>query len=174
MTKYIEDKWYVEKYGIETCKQMDAYYEDYSNRLEIGKQKMLENIDSLFNQIKEKSGLTDLAFNAYWKETRGDFYLEIESSNFADKFPVIFNAWKEMKVCNFGGNFWARRNKSGYYGGEEDFTKLCPNIGYGLSVDYCYESQDGGSNGTAIGHAWTDEEHNWEWQYETVIERKEK
>ena len=41
-----------------------------------------------------------------------------------------------------------------------------------MSINYSYNSQEGGSNGQTIGHAWTDEKHNWEWQYQSEIARQ--
>lgn len=169
--KYAEDEWAIKHYGLEQCKLMDAYREDCDKRVEIGKQKMLENIPQLISQICKESKI-ELKFDSKWTEIRGESYLEIESEDFASKFSILWNAWKEMRITNFGGNFWYKRNKKGYYGSEEDFSKLCPNVGYGMSINYSYNSQEGGSNGQTIGHAWTDEEHNWEWQYKSEITRQ--
>lgn len=170
--KYAEDEWAIEYYGLEQCKLMDTYHDDCEKRVEIGKQKMLENLPKLFSKICKESKI-DLKFDSKWtSEIHGEHYLEIKSDDFASKFPVIWNAWKEMRITNFGGNFWYNRNKKSYYGSEEDFSKLCPNVGYGMSICYTYKNQEGGSNGQTIGHAWTDEEHNWEWQYQSEIARQ--
>ena len=172
--KYVEDDWFVKEIGLEACKQRDDYYEDYENRLENGKKTILENIDSLYDLIKKSVGFDVKFKDAYFENIRGEDYLRIESEDFAKDFPIIFNAWKEMTIKQGSGNFWAERNKAGYYGGEEDFSKPCKNVGYGLSVMYSYIHQGGGSNGADIGHAWTDEEHNWEWQYESSVNRAER
>ena len=93
LDKYTEDEWAIEHYGLEQCKLMDAYHDDCEKRVEIGKQKMLENIPQLISQICKESKI-DLKFDSKWTESRGESHLEIESEDFASKFSILWNAWK--------------------------------------------------------------------------------
>lgn len=163
--KYVEDKFYVEEYGMEQCKLMDAYYENEQER----KDKLLEQMTSyesrkqLAELLNSKTGL-NLVYEIKVAETRqGSKYVEIESNEI--KNNIIALAWKSFKLCNFGGNFWTRRNKNSHYGNEEDFTKFAPEIGYGASIDFAYEHNDGGSNGAKVGQIrFTESSGKWEFE----------
>lgn len=157
--KYVEDTFYINKYGMEQCKLMDAYYENEQER----KDKLLEKMTSyesrkhLADLLNKKTGL-DLVYEIKVAETRhGSKYVEIESSEI--KNNIIALAWKSFKICNFGGNFWITHNK------EEDFTKFVSEIGYDATIDFAYEHNDGGSNGAHIGNIeFTESSGKWEFE----------
>lgn len=168
--KYVEDTFYINQYGMEQCKLMDSYYENEQER----KDKLLEKMTSyesrkhLADLLNKKTGL-DLVYEIKVAETRrGSKYVEIESSEI--KNNIIALAWKSFKICNFGGNFWTRRNKNSYYGNKEDFTKFASEIGYSASIDFTYEHNDGGSNGARIGNIkFTESSGKWEFEFVEVI-----
>ena len=168
--KYSESKTYVEMYGEEKCKQMDAYYEDLYARKKAGLEKLIANLPSLFEKIIKKTGIAVPFTYTVEKASRiseddSDKRIEIESEDFSTKYGVIGNAWKKMVIDNFGGGFYKVNNKDSYYRNEEDYSKPCPEVRYNMSIEYRYESYSGGTNGTGIGYAEASEKTNWEWTF---------
>ena len=166
MGKYTEDEFFLERFGKEECERRDAYYENIDVREKNLFFTMLDKKEDLFNLIREKTHLR-LNFTLVIETIRGNKYLKLESDEIEDS--IIALAWKSFRVENFGGNVWYERNKEGYYGSEEDFSKPCPKIGYSMSISFSYTSHSGGYNGTNIGYASFSEETN-EWIFKLVKE----
>lgn len=168
MKKYSEDSFWLEKYGAEICKQMDDYNENLNQRKSNLLIKAVEKQDELFKAINEKTGLKN-TFKLELRKLRNsdDMIIDIESNEI--KNSVIALAWKSFKIANFGGGVWSRKNKEGYYGSEEDFSKPSPEIGYTMSLHFAYTHNDGGTNGASIGTAYfIESEGNWKFELDEV------
>lgn len=169
--KYTEDKWAIDKWGLEKCRQMDAYYDNLLERKNNLVRKALSKSNELAQLIREKTGLKDLnfIFSHHTKRNSTEMLIEMESSEI--KNPFIALAWKSFKIENFGGGCWARKNKEGEYHTEADFSKPSPEVGYSMDINFSYESISHGSNGTEIGRAYFLESEG-HWKFELEKDRK--
>lgn len=149
----------------------DEYYADVKAREDklIEVMTSPENVDRLMKTLNKATRL-DLFYTVKVRELHGGKKcLEIESTEIQN--PIIALAWKSFKVTNFGGGVWAKANKSGYYGHEEDFSEPSPEVGFSCAIDFSYEHHNGGSNGAYIGRL-TFTENEPVWKFELEMESK--
>lgn len=162
--------WMVELYGEEEAKQRMAYIEDIETRKKLGSEVMLRNISGLYDQINSKLGLNLKFFHEFEYDSKGIInFINIESNNFVEDYPILANAWKEFRVSNFGGGFYHDNSHSD----PKDYSKLSKNLSYSMSIDYHYTNHCGGFNGECIGTAYADEASGWKWSFTPAKKRSE-
>ena len=122
-----------------------------------------ENLEPLFNYIRNLIGMPDLKFTVEVNNYQNKNYIEFESDDIHDNF-LIRNAWEEFKVSNFNSGLYTQKYEDGLGGyhppKETDVTKLAE-VHYWWSIHFSYRHWGGGTNGAEIADAWVDDKFNW-------------
>ena len=149
------DKWGIEKYGVEAWNQRCDYEDDKEERKEklFAEATKPEKMQELFALINGLVG-EDMKFT--YKVNKDKQKIEIESGVDLSDRPFIRLAWKEFRITNFGGGLGTNEH---HYG--EDYSKPVEKVFYWMSIHYEYSHIDGGSNGASIATAWFSEDGKW-------------
>lgn len=121
-----------------------------------------ENLEPLFDYIRNLIGMPDLKFTVEVNNYQNKDYIEFASEDIHDNF-LIRNAWEEFKVSNFNSGLYTQKYDDGLdrYGSKEtDITKLAE-VHYWWSIHFSYRHWGGGTNGAEIADAWVDDKFNW-------------
>lgn len=122
-----------------------------------------ENLEPLFDYIRNLIGMPDLKFTVEVNNYQNKDYIEFESDDIHDNF-LIRNAWEEFKVSNFNSGLYTQKYEDGLGGyhppKETDVTKLAE-VHYWWSIHFSYRHWGGGTNGAEIADAWVDDKFNW-------------
>ena len=163
MYNYSKDEFYIKRWGMEKCKQADAYFANAEKREWAVYEKAFEKREQLFKLINKKTGL-NLNFKME-KDTRNELRFNLESNEI--KNPIIALAWDSFVVDNFGSGVYHEDNTKD----REDFSKFSPEVICWMNIHFSYHHVDGGSNGAKIGCA-NFLESKGEWEFELYKDRK--
>ena len=151
------NKWGIEKYGVEEWNRRCDYEDDRESRKELlfAEATKAERMEELFALINGMFG-EDLKFT--YKVDAEKQRIDIESgADLADR-PLICLAWKEFRVTSFSGGVGCDEP---YYSQDRDYSKPVKSVFYWMSIHYKYRHIDGGSNGAQIATAWFHEDGKW-------------